>query len=161
MRNGSVQHPDEDVEVGPDVYMPILKRGLQDLNLNLAEPPSVCLLPVVMASKEDLEIQAKALTDTSVSRDPSPPAPYELKPWERPGLVGKTRKTLRSIQRYVWDDPDKPSAEKWFLLKLDTFLLVASCLGYFSKNLDQANIGNAYVSGVRCLFSSLTKALLY
>ncbi|OAL50436.1 MFS general substrate transporter [Pyrenochaeta sp. DS3sAY3a] len=102
-----------------------------------------------MASKEDQEIQAKALTDASVSRDPSPPAPNELKPWERPGILGRTRKTLRSIQRYVWDDPDKPSEEKWFLLKLDTFLLVASCLGYFSKNLDQANIGNAYVSGMK------------
>lgn len=113
-----------------------------------------------MASKEDQEIQAKALTDASISRDPSPPAPNELKPWERPGFLGRTRKTLRNIQRYVWDDPDKPSEEKWFLLKLDTFLLVASCLGYFSKNLDQANIGNAYVSGVRCLFSYFTKRFL-
>lgn len=29
----------------------------------------------------------------------------------------------RTVQRYVWDDPDKPAYEKKFLLKLDFFLL--------------------------------------
>lgn len=57
--------------------------------------------------------------------------------------------TWRTIQRYVWDDPDKPAAEKKFLLKLDFFLLTYTCLGYFCKNLDQANISNAYVSGMQ------------
>jgi MFS family permease len=61
----------------------------------------------------------------------------------------RTRRVLRSIQRYVWDDPDRPKDEKWFLFKLDVFLLSISCLGYFSKNLDQANISNAYVSGMK------------
>ncbi|KIX06837.1 uncharacterized protein Z518_04813 [Rhinocladiella mackenziei CBS 650.93] len=61
----------------------------------------------------------------------------------------RSRRVLRSIQRYVWDDPDKPKTEKWFLFKLDVFLLTISCLGYFSKNLDQANINNAYVSGMK------------
>ncbi|KAH8695195.1 putative allantoate permease [Talaromyces proteolyticus] len=60
----------------------------------------------------------------------------------------RTSQYLRSVQRYVWDDPDKPRKEKWFLFKLDIFLLTISCLGYFSKNLDQANINNAYVSGM-------------
>jgi MFS transporter, ACS family, pantothenate transporter len=54
-----------------------------------------------------------------------------------------------SFLRYVWDDPAKPKHEKWFLFKLDVFLLSAACLGYFSKNLDQANINNAYVSGMK------------
>ncbi|EED13095.1 allantoate permease, putative [Talaromyces stipitatus ATCC 10500] len=53
-----------------------------------------------------------------------------------------------SIRRYIWDDPAKSSKEKWFLFKLDIFLLSISCLGYFSKNLDQANVANAYVSGM-------------
>ncbi|KAI1626536.1 putative pantothenate transporter [Exophiala viscosa] len=56
---------------------------------------------------------------------------------------------FRSSERYVWDDPDKPKEEKWFLFKLDILLLTISCLGYFSKNLDQANINNAYVSGMK------------
>jgi ACS family pantothenate transporter-like MFS transporter len=54
----------------------------------------------------------------------------------------------KTAQRYIWDDPDKPKEEKWFLFKLDMFLLTAACLGYFSKNLDQQNVSNAYVSGV-------------
>lgn len=61
----------------------------------------------------------------------------------------RTSRILRSIQRYVWDDPDKPKAEKWFLFKLDACLLTIACLGYFSKNLDQANLNNAYVSGMK------------
>lgn len=101
-----------------------------------------------MASKAELEVETKGLSEASSSRNPSPPAPNELKPWEKPGFGGSVRRVLRSVQRYVWDDPDKPAEEKWFLLKLDTFLLVAACLGYFSKNLDQANVNNAYVSGV-------------
>ncbi|KIW76734.1 hypothetical protein Z517_09178 [Fonsecaea pedrosoi CBS 271.37] len=55
----------------------------------------------------------------------------------------------RSVLRYVWDDPGKSKEEKWFLLKLDLCLLSISCLGYFSKSLDQANINNAYVSGMK------------
>ncbi|KAK5240871.1 hypothetical protein LTS06_012315, partial [Exophiala xenobiotica] len=35
----------------------------------------------------------------------------------------RTRRVLRTIQRYVWDDPDRPKDEKWFLFKLDVFLL--------------------------------------
>ncbi|KAJ5641144.1 hypothetical protein N7528_000769 [Penicillium herquei] len=63
----------------------------------------------------------------------------------RSGLV----RTLRTIQRYVWDDPDKPAEEKRFLFKLDCFLLSYTCLGYFCKNLAQANIDNVYVSGMK------------
>ena len=74
------------------------------------------------------------------------------KPWEEPGAWGATQRVLRSIQRYVWDNPDKSPEEKKFLLKLDFFLLSYGCLGYFCKNLDQANINNAYVS---CMKESL------
>jgi ACS family pantothenate transporter-like MFS transporter len=71
------------------------------------------------------------------------------KPWERPGAWGSIRRGWRSFQPYIWDDPNKPAAEKKFLLKLDFFLLTYTCLGYFCKNLDQANINNAYVSGMQ------------
>jgi ACS family pantothenate transporter-like MFS transporter len=60
-----------------------------------------------------------------------------------------TARLFRSLQRYIWDDPDKPKHEKKFLLKLDFFLLTYACLGYFCKNLDQQNINNAYVSGMK------------
>ena len=79
----------------------------------------------------------EALSDTT---SPIPPEPHHQ---------NKAAKGLRSFQRYIWDDPDKPKHEKWFLFKLDVFLLSAACLGYFSKNLDQANINNAYVSGMK------------
>uniref|UniRef100_A0A093V939 Pantothenate transporter liz1 n=1 Tax=Talaromyces marneffei PM1 TaxID=1077442 RepID=A0A093V939_TALMA len=55
---------------------------------------------------------------------------------------------FNTVRRYIWDDPNKSPKEKWFLFKLDIFLLTISCLGYFSKNLDQANVSNAYVSGM-------------
>lgn len=71
------------------------------------------------------------------------------KAWEQPGHKAKALRIKRNIQRYIWDDPDKPAIEKKFLRKLDFFLLTYTCLGYFCKNLDQANISNAYVSGMK------------
>ncbi|KAF2443688.1 pantothenate transporter liz1 [Karstenula rhodostoma CBS 690.94] len=79
------------------------------------------------------------------SISPSP----ESSSLEPPRTYSRPRHILRSIQRHVWDDPDKSKEEKWFLFKLDLFLLSSACLGYFSKNLDQANISNAYVSGMK------------
>lgn len=61
----------------------------------------------------------------------------------------KARSRWDAVQEYIWDDPSKPAHEKRFLLKLDLFLLSYTCLGYFCKNLDQANINNAYVSGMQ------------
>lgn len=48
---------------------------------------------------------------------------------------GRKRSFWRTLQGYVWDDPDKPAYEKKFLFKLDVFLLSYTCLGYFCKNL--------------------------
>lgn len=66
----------------------------------------------------------------------------------KPRTPGKVSSVLKTIRRHLWDDPDKSAEEKRFLMKLDFFLLTSACLGYFSKNLDQSNISNAYVSGV-------------
>jgi hypothetical protein len=101
-----------------------------------------------MTAKIEPDVQTKGLHDVPSSTDLSSADRHEPKPWEKPGVVGGLRRTLRTVQRHVWDDPDKPKEERWFLLKLDVFLLTTACLGYFSKNLDQANITNAYVSGV-------------
>ncbi|KAF2032542.1 MFS general substrate transporter [Setomelanomma holmii] len=102
-----------------------------------------------MASKHEPEIQSKGVRDVPSSTDLSPQTSGISKPRQKPGLLGRARRRLRNFQRYVWDDPDKPKEERWFLLKLDLFLLTASCLGYFSKNLDQSNLSNAYVSGMK------------
>ncbi|KAG9202871.1 hypothetical protein G6514_003893 [Epicoccum nigrum] len=99
-----------------------------------------------MVSKEPLEVSAEA---KDISSRSTSPATEELQPWQKPGFIGALRRGHRSVQRYVWDDPDKPKEEKWFLFKLDCFLLTTACLGYFSKNLDQSNISNAYVSGMK------------
>ncbi|KAL1601519.1 hypothetical protein SLS60_006434 [Paraconiothyrium brasiliense] len=99
-----------------------------------------------MASKEIAAIdvtQSKGASSPSTSPSPEPSTTGSPRTYSRPQQI------LRSIQRHVWDDPDKSKEEKWFLFKLDLFLLSSACLGYFSKNLDQANINNAYVSGMK------------
>ncbi|KAJ9615935.1 hypothetical protein H2204_014255 [Knufia peltigerae] len=55
----------------------------------------------------------------------------------------------RSWKSYVWDTFDKPAEERKFLFKLDAGILTFTCLGYFIRFLDQANINNAYVSGMK------------
>lgn len=75
--------------------------------------------------------------------------PKSVSARNKPGFWGRTQRILNTVQRYIWDDPAKPKEEKRFLLKLDFFLLSYGCLGYFCKNLDQANISNAYVSGMK------------
>ncbi|KAF4952430.1 hypothetical protein FSARC_12647 [Fusarium sarcochroum] len=55
-------------------------------------------------------------------------------------------KTWRS---YIWDTLDKSPEERKFLFKLDAVVLTLASLGYFIKNLDQININNAFVSGMR------------
>ncbi|TVY84707.1 Pantothenate transporter liz1 [Lachnellula suecica] len=51
---------------------------------------------------------------------------------------------------YIWDyDPNRTKVERKFIQKLDVSLLTILSLGYFIKNLDQTNISNAYVSGMK------------
>ncbi|EPE28443.1 MFS general substrate transporter [Glarea lozoyensis ATCC 20868] len=118
------------------------------------------------------ESQPKTLQDISVipHKTEKPPVSSTnsekansdtLKSWEKPSAKGRTLCILRTIQRYIWDDPDKSPEEKKFLLKLDFFLLSYGCLGYFCKNLDQANINNAYVSGMKEALSMNGSQLTY
>ncbi|OKL61016.1 hypothetical protein UA08_03111 [Talaromyces atroroseus] len=58
----------------------------------------------------------------------------------------KPKKTWRSN---IWDTWDKTPEERRFLFKLDAGILSICCLGYFIKYLDQANLTNAYVSGMQ------------
>ncbi|KAF1915282.1 major facilitator superfamily domain-containing protein [Ampelomyces quisqualis] len=102
-----------------------------------------------MSNKADPVVLSKGVEHGASPNDLNSSTNETSNTAEKRRLLRKTHGALRTLQRYVWDDPDKPKEEKWFLLKLDFFLLTASCLGYFSKNLDQSNIGNAYVSGMK------------
>lgn len=113
-------------------------------------PEATSLTPpaVLRDEKKQLSLQDQSITkihDGSHSSQLSD----SPKSWEQPGFKASLHRKWRSIQRYIWDDPDKNPLEKKFLLKLDFFLLSYTCLGYFCKNLDQANISNAYVSGMK------------
>ena len=59
---------------------------------------------------------------------------------------GLPPKTWRS---YIWDTLDKSPEERKFLFKLDAVILTFASLGYFIKNLNQININNAFVSGMK------------
>jgi MFS transporter, ACS family, pantothenate transporter len=50
---------------------------------------------------------------------------------------------------YVWDTLDKSKAERHFMFKLDAVLTTLSALAAFITALDQVNIHNAFVSGMR------------
>ncbi|KAN0075917.1 Major facilitator superfamily domain containing protein [Elaphomyces granulatus] len=55
----------------------------------------------------------------------------------------------RRFASYLWDTLDKPYEERRLLFKLDAALLSFASLGYFLKYLDQVNINNAFVSGMK------------
>ncbi|KAH7129740.1 major facilitator superfamily domain-containing protein [Dactylonectria estremocensis] len=61
-----------------------------------------------------------------------------------------TKKPLeKTWKSYIWDTFDKSPEERAFLFKLDTALMTLASLGYFIKYLDQVNIKNAFVSGMK------------
>lgn len=103
------------------------------------------------ATQTATEIHDRAIPTTATHETIPATKPPSLDPLGREHTIprGGLSRTWRSIQRYIWDDPDKPKSERWFLFKLDLFLLSSACLGYFSKTLDQANINNAFVSGMQ------------
>ncbi|CRG83191.1 Pantothenate transporter liz1 [Talaromyces islandicus] len=55
----------------------------------------------------------------------------------------------RRLIGYLWDTFDKPPAERRLLTKLDAALLCFGAVGYFVKSVDQYNINNAFVSGMK------------
>jgi ACS family pantothenate transporter-like MFS transporter len=54
-----------------------------------------------------------------------------------------------SWKSHLWDTFNKSPEERRFLFKLDAVLLTFASLGYFIKYLDQVNINNAFVSGMK------------
>lgn len=58
----------------------------------------------------------------------------------------KTRTTWKS---YLWDTWDRPPAERRLLHKVDAVVLTFASVGYFLKTLDQTNVYNAFLSGMK------------
>ncbi|KEZ43361.1 hypothetical protein SAPIO_CDS4821 [Scedosporium apiospermum] len=56
-----------------------------------------------------------------------------------------------SFRSWIWDADShlKSKAELRLLLKLDLSILIIGCFGFFMKFLDQTNLMNAYVSGMK------------
>ncbi|RTE84233.1 hypothetical protein BHE90_001316 [Fusarium euwallaceae] len=60
------------------------------------------------------------------------------------------KKTLRyKILRVLWDSLDKSPEERKFINKADWWIMSYICVAYFVKYLDQTNVVNAYVSGMK------------
>lgn len=85
--------------------------------------------------------------DTSKSASSSVVAPAESEDTPATQIIQKAPK--RTWKSYFWDTFDKSPEERRFLFKLDAALLTFASLGYFIKYLDQINVNNAYVSGMR------------
>ncbi|KAJ5227578.1 uncharacterized protein N7469_007584, partial [Penicillium citrinum] len=62
---------------------------------------------------------------------------------------GVQKDVKRRWVSYIWDTFDKSPEERWLMFKLDTAILTFASLGYFIKYLDQININNAFVSGMK------------
>jgi len=57
--------------------------------------------------------------------------------------------TNRKKPFFFWNPPGRSSYEKKLVRKIDCLVLTYVCLSFFAKYLDQSNISNAYVSGMR------------
>ena len=86
--------------------------------------------------------------DDVISSSPSSPTEHASTP-EAVAATVVREKPERKWTSYIWDSLDKSHAERKFLLKLDSALLTFATLGYFIKYLDQSNVNNAFVSGMK------------
>ncbi|ODN86836.1 pantothenate transporter [Cryptococcus wingfieldii CBS 7118] len=49
----------------------------------------------------------------------------------------------------IWDTFDRPPLERKLLFKVDAIILTFASIGYFLKNLDQTNVSNAFLTGMK------------
>lgn len=54
-----------------------------------------------------------------------------------------------SWKNFIWDTWELPPEERWLLFKVDAFVLTFASIGYFLKNIDQTNVNNAFLSGMK------------
>ncbi|KAI8202072.1 Pantothenate transporter liz1 [Colletotrichum sp. SAR 10_76] len=99
--------------------------------------PSLEVTPLLeMPSEHEGESPKGLAVDESFSDRTSATSPHgkEKAPW----------------WSYIWDyEPGRSHEERVFIQKLDVFLITMLSFGYFIKNLDQTNISNAFVSGMK------------
>ncbi|KAF3035342.1 hypothetical protein E8E12_006713 [Didymella heteroderae] len=89
------------------------------------------------ATDKKVESEVFSKDDTTSSQSEITPR-QDLKPKKVPWYA------------YIWDyEPDRTHEERVFVSKLDAYLITILSLGYFIKNLDQTNISNAFVSGMK------------
>lgn len=67
---------------------------------------------------------------------------------DRPHEVIVT-KAVTSWKGYIWDTWELPKEQRWLLFKVDAFVLTFASIGYFLKNIDQTNVNNAFLSGMK------------
>lgn len=60
--------------------------------------------------------------------------------------VKEKPKTWKS---FVWDTWELEPEQRWLLFKVDAFVLTFASIGYFLKNIDQTNVNNAFLSGMK------------
>ncbi|OCF61454.1 hypothetical protein L486_01102 [Kwoniella mangroviensis CBS 10435] len=82
------------------------------------------------------------------------PPPTVLLDADRQSYVGRPASKKGKWQKFVsfiWDSDyyEKSDAERKLVFKLDCFMLTAMTIGWWLKNLDQNNLANAYVSGMK------------
>lgn len=58
-------------------------------------------------------------------------------------------KPIKTWRGYVWDTWELPPEQRWMLFKVDAFVLTFASIGYFLKNIDQTNVNNAFLSGMK------------
>lgn len=89
-----------------------------------------------------LSSEEKQLDPIVMSQTPSSHAEVEAQPRKRLPLS-------KRILAIVWDSLDKSPEERKLIAKLDWWILSYICVAYFVKYLDQTNVSNAYVSGMK------------
>ncbi|KAK5729768.1 hypothetical protein LTR17_011634 [Elasticomyces elasticus] len=109
-------------------------------HLRAPKSPSTSSIPLMAATgpeKNPAVDEHRVGTDSSSDASPEPSTTSSSKP-KVPWYA------------YIWDyEPGRTKEEARFIQRLDVSVLVILSLGYFIKNLDQTNIANAYVSGMK------------
>jgi ACS family pantothenate transporter-like MFS transporter len=85
----------------------------------------------------------KQTTAVAVNHDP-----YE-RDTDTSTEITESQDSGKSWKSYVWDTWELPKEQRWLLFKVDAFVLTFASIGYFLKNIDQTNVNNAFLSGMK------------
>lgn len=87
----------------------------------------------IMPSPKDVATVESKILAQPQSEETSP---------ERP-LTEKKKPLKRRIREILWDSFDRTPEERWFIHKIDFFILTWASLSYFSKNLNTNNVSKS------------------